>query len=41
MREHAQMFYPLEGVRILKLEQIIAGTYGSQILSDLGAEVIK
>ena len=35
------MSYPLEGVRILELGQIIAGTYGNQVLSDLGAEVIK
>jgi crotonobetainyl-CoA:carnitine CoA-transferase CaiB-like acyl-CoA transferase len=35
------MSYPLAGVRILELGQIIAGTYGSQLLSDLGAEVIK
>ncbi|HUI97173.1 MAG TPA: CoA transferase [Xanthobacteraceae bacterium] len=35
------MSYPLEGVRILELGQIIAGTHGSQVLSDLGAEVIK
>jgi crotonobetainyl-CoA:carnitine CoA-transferase CaiB-like acyl-CoA transferase len=35
------MSFPLEGVRILELGQIIAGTYGSQVLSDLGAEVIK
>jgi len=35
------MTFPLEGVRILELGQIIAGTYGSQLLSDLGAEVIK
>jgi crotonobetainyl-CoA:carnitine CoA-transferase CaiB-like acyl-CoA transferase len=35
------MTYPLAGVRILELGQIIAGTYGSQVLSDLGAEVIK
>jgi crotonobetainyl-CoA:carnitine CoA-transferase CaiB-like acyl-CoA transferase len=32
---------PLQGVRILELGQIIAGTYGGQVLSDLGAEVIK
>jgi len=35
------MAYPLEGVRVLELGQIMAGTYGSQVLSDLGAEVIK
>ena len=35
------MAYPLQGVRVLELGQIIAGTYGSQVLSDLGAEVIK
>jgi crotonobetainyl-CoA:carnitine CoA-transferase CaiB-like acyl-CoA transferase len=35
------MSHPLAGVRILELGQIIAGTYGSQVLSDLGAEVIK
>ncbi len=35
------MSFPLQGVRILELGQIIAGTYGSQVLSDLGAEVIK
>ena len=33
--------YPLQGVRVLELGQIIAGTYGNQVLSDLGAEVIK
>jgi crotonobetainyl-CoA:carnitine CoA-transferase CaiB-like acyl-CoA transferase len=35
------MAHPLQGVRILELGQIIAGTYGCQVLSDLGAEVIK
>ena len=31
------MGHALEGVRILELGQIIAGTYGGQVLSDLGA----
>lgn len=35
------MSHPLNGVRIIELGQIIAGTYGGQVLSDLGAEVIK
>jgi len=35
------MAHPLSGVRVLELGQIIAGTYGCQVLSDLGAEVIK
>lgn len=35
------MSLPLEGVKVLELGQIIAGTYGGQILSDMGAEVIK
>lgn len=35
------MPFPLQGVRVLELGQIIAGTYGNQVLSDLGAEVIK
>jgi crotonobetainyl-CoA:carnitine CoA-transferase CaiB-like acyl-CoA transferase len=35
------MSYPLQNIRILELGQIIAGTYGGQQLSDLGAEVIK
>lgn len=35
------MSHPLNSVRIIELGQIIAGTYGGQVLSDLGAEVIK
>ena len=35
------MTHPLADVRVLELGQIIAGTYGGQVLSDLGAEVIK
>ncbi|MEM0986573.1 MAG: CoA transferase [Pseudomonadota bacterium] len=32
---------PLEGVRILSIEQYGAGPYGTMLLADLGAEVIK
>ena len=32
---------PLEGIRILSLEQYGAGPFGTQYLSDMGAEVIK
>lgn len=32
---------PLHGVRVLAVERALAGPYGSMILGDLGAEVIK
>ena len=32
---------PLTGVRVLAAEQVLAGPYGSMILGDLGAVIIK
>jgi len=32
---------PLEGVRVLSVEQYGAGPYGTQLLADLGCEVVK
>jgi len=41
MSEQAEATRPLSGVRILALEQFVAGPYGSMVLADMGAEVIK
>ncbi|MBI2962928.1 MAG: CoA transferase, partial [Deltaproteobacteria bacterium] len=32
---------PLEGLRVLSVEQFAAAPYGTMFLADLGAEVIK
>src|SRR5262249_45580884 len=37
----ATMPLPLEGLRVVSIEQYGAGPYGTQLLSDMGAEVLK
>ena len=32
---------PLSGIRVLALSQMIAGPFGSMLLGDMGAEIIK
>ena len=40
-RSYIKMPHPLEGVRVLSVEQYGAGPFGSMWLADQGAEVIK
>src|SRR4029077_11925016 len=40
-RAPRSMSWLLEGVRVLDLSRMLAGRYGSMLLADMGAEVIK
>ena len=41
MKQQTNNSLPLKGIRVVAFEQVLSGPFGTEILADMGAEVIK